>query len=486
MLKKGFILLLIFSSNLFCYEISDVSLDIKTSISDMKYHNGSIYIVHRQFGNIQMFFTKFDGEKSTNLINEENTNDNIDEFEFGYPSKFHFGNNDIWISGKNKFYQLIDNQWHIHRYTDSKYKEIDFGNFIYTKNNEIYGFAITKKTSNTLFYKYSNNNFEILLEGRFGEFIRSNWSSIFIEKDDYIIFPKNLFGKEDTFNDPVLDSNNIIFYDGEKYSGYPLIVSDYSEWSKIVNFMKLNNNGDIVIGTSSIYLSNDSLEIYENYGSGLSEMNSNGEFFVYDTTTGLPYNYNLGCYEDLYDIAIDDEGNYWCTASGPNLLIVTPKQQVVNADWSLILDNSVFYKNKATVPDSSITERLDRLKSGNPINTGFKHIEIDEEGNLYIMFNFGLLKYTPVETSVMIDMADDFNLYPNPVINNHHLTISSKKNLIESVKLYDSNGKLLFTNDYNQENLINIKFPDNIKTGVYFVVIQSDNILTTRKIMYNK
>ncbi len=486
MLKKVFILIIIFSSNLFCFEISDVALDINNSVSDMKYHNGSIYIVHRQFQNSQLFLSQFDGVKSINLINNENTSVGIDEFEVGYPSKIEFNKNEIWLSGKNGLYQFLNNQWQIHNFEDTKFGQIDLNNFIVTNNNEIYGFANTKYPSNSLFYKYSNNNFEILLQGRLGEFVMSNTGTIFIEKDDYIIFPKNLFGNEDTFNHPVLDSNNIIFYDGEEYSGYPLIVSDYSEWTKAVNFMELNNQDDIVIGTHDIYLSNDSLEIYEHYGAGLSEMNSKGEFFVYDTTMGLPYNYNIGAYENLYDIVIDDDGNYWCTASDPNLLIVTPKQQVVNADWSLILEKSVFYKSKATIPDSSVTDRLNKLKDGNPIKTSFKHIEQDEEGNLYFMFNFGLLKYTPVETSVMIDMADDFNLYPNPVVGNQQLHILSKNNLIESVKFYDTNGKLIFSNEFNHENSINIQFPQNLNSGVYLVVIQSDNILTTRKIMYNK
>lgn len=486
MLIRIVFVLLLLSSYLFSFEISDVALDINNSVSDMKYNNGSIYIVHRKFGNSQLFLTEFDGKKSINLINEDNTTVDIHKFEFGYPSKIDFVNNEIWISGRNNLYQLHYNQWYIHSFAESNYEYIDFNNFKCTKNNEIYGFANTSTPDHSIFYKYNENNLDILLEGKIGEFLSSNTGSLFIEKDDYIIFPKNLFGEEGTFNDSVLDSNNIILYDGENFSGFPLTVSDYSEWTKLVNFMILNDNGDIVIGTNSIYLSNDSLEIYEHYGAGLSEMKSNGEFFVYDTTIGLPYNYNIGAYEDLYDIVIDDEGNYWSTASGPNLLIVTPKQQVVNADWNTILENSIFYKNTNTIPDSLITERLNRLKNGNPINTNFKHIEIDEKGNLFIMFNFGLLKYTPIETSVMVDMLDDFEIYPNPVVGNQQLHILSKNNLIESVKFYDTNGKFIFSNEFNQENSINIQFPQNLNSGVYFVVIQSDNILTTRKIMYNK
>ena len=72
-------------------------------------------------------------------------------------------------------------------------------------------------------------------------------------------------------------------------------------------------------------------------------------------------------------------------------------------------------------------------------------------------------------------------MYPNPV-SNGMLYMSSSSNLKKQVDIYAMNGQQVYSNSLQLEEKMNIS---NLTRGIYFVRIQEDGKISTRKLVVN-
>ncbi len=109
----------------------------------------------------------------------------------------------------------------------------------------------------------------------------------------------------------------------------------------------------------------------------------------------------------------------------------------------------------------------------------------NEENNLFIIPIPGPDKvcvFDPLAVSIKIyprtTNKESVRVFPNPA--RDEVFIHSE-NIIESVGIYDSEGKLVFSKDYNKLNTsVSVS---NYKEGVYFIVIRNSDGITTHKLI---
>jgi hypothetical protein len=85
---------------------------------------------------------------------------------------------------------------------------------------------------------------------------------------------------------------------------------------------------------------------------------------------------------------------------------------------------------------------------------------------------------TPIQMKVVSGLGiDDHNssnlslVYPNPT--KDFITISNRDQIIQSVQIFDVNGKLLWEQSVNQ-NIVDLNL-SSISSGIYFVKIRTEN-----------
>jgi hypothetical protein len=87
-----------------------------------------------------------------------------------------------------------------------------------------------------------------------------------------------------------------------------------------------------------------------------------------------------------------------------------------------------------------------------------------------------------------IDETDDVvpalnvSIYPNPVRDNLFVKSSEARS---KVFVYNIRGQRILS-ELIKDDVIEIRLPENLKSGVYFVKVQKDNVFITRKFMYLK
>ena len=81
--------------------------------------------------------------------------------------------------------------------------------------------------------------------------------------------------------------------------------------------------------------------------------------------------------------------------------------------------------------------------------------------------------------SVAKDEIEGFNLYPNPV-SNGKFSISTVKNLIKNIELYDVMGKMVLSSSVRNEESINIS---NLNSGIYVLKVEENSKNATRKLI---
>ncbi len=112
-----------------------------------------------------------------------------------------------------------------------------------------------------------------------------------------------------------------------------------------------------------------------------------------------------------------------------------------------------------TSQESGTTTRLNSVKMVSPTNA----VVVGFNGT--ILRNFGTLG---VDEEIL---SNNFALFPNPVVNN--LTITGKEQL-DSIKVFNILGKLLFENNKIFSNNYSIDF-STFSKGVYFLKISDEN-----------
>ncbi|MCF6296101.1 MAG: T9SS type A sorting domain-containing protein [Flavobacteriaceae bacterium] len=93
-----------------------------------------------------------------------------------------------------------------------------------------------------------------------------------------------------------------------------------------------------------------------------------------------------------------------------------------------------------------------------------------------------ILLKSPIETLSINEVTEnEINIYPNPV--KDILTINNREQFIESYKIYNTIGQVVQSDSSFNENKINIS---QLKSGVYFLKILSNQKETTVKFIKNK
>ena len=91
-------------------------------------------------------------------------------------------------------------------------------------------------------------------------------------------------------------------------------------------------------------------------------------------------------------------------------------------------------------------------------------------------------------TSLVRDINDSelINVYPQPAIDDLNINIKLSNNDVSRIDLYDTKGKVLLTNVVNQNsNNINLDVSE-LNPGIYFLKVQSENNLYTKKVQIIK
>lgn len=106
---------------------------------------------------------------------------------------------------------------------------------------------------------------------------------------------------------------------------------------------------------------------------------------------------------------------------------------------------------------------------------------------LTFTFKFNpLLSSIKNNTSLLSSISE---IYPNPAINNAHITLNSKINTKEAtIHITNSLGAIVSSKNVHLsigKNVINLNF-DNLSSGIYFATISSMNTKTTKKFTINK
>ena len=207
-------------------------------------------------------------------------------------------------------------------------------------------------------------------------------------------------------------------------------------------------------------------------------------------------------------LAFDENGLVWAIAYNGLIKIennlVTVFQNFDEATGAIIIDENqhiwVGLQNNLARFDGQTWTYYNQSNSGMP-NGLVRSLVFDAEGNLWIgsasgglaLFNeFGLSEewseavHTGTSNSI-VDLEDEFRLYPNPISKENFLTIEFQKqipplNNIE-VKLYTLLGQLVFrermTNGILQINRSEMR----VATGILILKIENDTEQVVKKIM---
>ena len=94
--------------------------------------------------------------------------------------------------------------------------------------------------------------------------------------------------------------------------------------------------------------------------------------------------------------------------------------------------------------------------------------------------DFGTLN-TNLTLSVVKNQIENFAMYPNPV-SNGMLYMSSSNNVNKQVAIYAINGQQVYSKSLQLEETMNIS---NLNRGIYFVRIEEEGKISTRKLVVN-
>ncbi|CAM3875723.1 T9SS type A sorting domain-containing protein [Flavobacterium cucumis] len=159
---------------------------------------------------------------------------------------------------------------------------------------------------------------------------------------------------------------------------------------------------------------------------------------------------------------------------------------VIGGNYSLF--NSVTMNRIARLNNDGLIDTS--FNSGTAANNNVNAIAIQEDGNIIIAGSFTTYNGTtrnriarifgdePLNSSDFT--KNPFFIYPNP--SNDKITLQANGNVIESIKIYDTTGKLIF----HKSNPDNYTFDvANFDQGIYFFTIENELGTFTQKFMKN-
>lgn len=103
---------------------------------------------------------------------------------------------------------------------------------------------------------------------------------------------------------------------------------------------------------------------------------------------------------------------------------------------------------------------------------------------MYDNFNISAVNTPPTPTVSVADvLSSSFNLFPNPATNIINIT-NNDNHLVENITIYDTAGKLLKTQDFNNENSVQLNI-ESLTNGIYLLRIQTDKGTAVKKVVKN-
>src|SRR5690606_7102369 len=86
-----------------------------------------------------------------------------------------------------------------------------------------------------------------------------------------------------------------------------------------------------------------------------------------------------------------------------------------------------------------------------------------------------------ITLSVNEQLAEKFNLYPNPA--NNLVNITNNENMfVKEVAVYDTTGKLITTQNYNEQAEIQLNV-ENLASGTYLLHLQTNEGVAVKKLV---
>jgi len=93
-----------------------------------------------------------------------------------------------------------------------------------------------------------------------------------------------------------------------------------------------------------------------------------------------------------------------------------------------------------------------------------------------------------IESKIASDTPAELSIYPNPAGSDTPLFISSDNSFsIKNFIIYDMQGRIIYTDDSKLKDIYELQIPTDIFTnGTYFIRIQTDKNLITKRFIYIK
>jgi hypothetical protein len=121
---------------------------------------------------------------------------------------------------------------------------------------------------------------------------------------------------------------------------------------------------------------------------------------------------------------------------------------------------------------------LSFLDGSSYITFGFVSSDVGQWGiNTPLYFAMDNLEYQAADAS-LVENEINFSVYPNPV--NEELTVNSNAGII---KLTDLNGKVVLTKQHKSISTVDVS---TLPKGLYLIHLQTDNQITSKKIVITK
>ncbi|UUV22468.1 T9SS type A sorting domain-containing protein [Paenimyroides aestuarii] len=125
--------------------------------------------------------------------------------------------------------------------------------------------------------------------------------------------------------------------------------------------------------------------------------------------------------------------------------------------------------------------------NGTPVllRIGQSYINTNDPISMYYMydnFNFSAINTPPTPTvSVAEVLSNSFNLFPNPASNTINIT-NSDNYFVQNVKIYDTSGKLLKTQHFNNQKEVQLNI-ESLTNGIYLLHIHTDKGVAVKKVV---
>ena len=281
-----------------------------------------------------------------------------------------------------------------------------------------------------------------------------------------------------------------------------------------------DENGGIWIGTNQgvSYFNGNSWVSYSSpdlhwSGVNATAFDSNGDKWFasplggithFDGTTFTPYDTADGLLSQYVTaLLVDDQDNKWVgTSSGMSVLdasnsfftqhtrmYIMPPPDTLNPVVDIAIDSYgriwaaiyVGYLAEGGIAYWDGNQWEDLHVSDGLAGPNVKGLTIDSQDNVWVATSTGVSKISATTSAVITDKISSFNIFPNP--SNDILYLNNGNQDIQQVKMYNSLGTLVYSNDNTHHQYkINIS---SFSQGLYYLNIHSSDIIIRKKIVIN-